>query len=164
MPWIQKPALFGLPGGKHAVKFSYEFAGDAIGPVNIGGTVVIGTLLTINPSELQNSVGLGAFKAIQFLSDSIPATVADPQSDGGLWISSPTSGQLITHGYNNEPSPAAPVSVTAWVTGVSELVSVKDGIIQIAKAAKSGVLLVGGITATLFDFALAPYIERFTTS
>lgn len=165
MSLLTPPALIGIANdqngqsSKHSVSFVYNWVGDVVKAINVGGINFQGSQYTLDTSALPTAVAkLPAFRMLQ-LSQSFDASSSD-LLDGELIVSVSGTGQIIR------------IAQTPYVTGTGSPASVTSVLIPIVANAPTKITfskgqnytatMFGVLTVSIFDFDMSPYTLQGT--
>lgn len=160
MPLGVKPRLVGITGqgnkNKHAVSFTYDFVADVPVPINIGGIAFTGSSYTLDVSSLASNVAdLPAFRTL-LLTCSFDNSTSDV-FDGELVVAVSGTDQIMrfSQGLISSPDVGSVCILTAQVPIVANAPTK----IQFAKGRNNGGAMFGMLTASIYDFDLAPFVS-----
>lgn len=165
MPLLSPPTLIGIANGsngsgpKHSISFVYNWVGDVVNSINVGGVNFSGSSYTLDVSALPTSVAkLPPFRTLQ-LSQTFDSASSD-ELDGELLISVSGTGQIIRIAqtpYIN--GTGTPVSITSIVVPIVANAPTK---LVFAKGQDYTTAMFGMLTVSIFDFDVPSYTLQGT--
>lgn len=153
-----KPSLVGITGqgnkNKHSVSFVYDWSSDTSAQINVGGIKFKGSQYTLDISSLASNVAdLPAFRTLLFTQEY--DNTSNDHFDGELLINISGVGQILRFGGASSASAIA--GSISLLTASIPIVANAPTKITFSKGENAGATMFGKLTASIYDFDLAPY-------